>query len=111
MPLIDLLIQNEYQGYLSNCIGEPNYYINLQMDKFNNLLKQKHISKIDINKQFVGGTIFYAPSLVFDNVLNFVKNNNYRSYLLNNLYENNTINRDFSPIHFLERLFGVINIY
>ena len=110
-PLIDLLNENEYQSFISNCIGEPNYYINLQMDKFNNILKQKYISKIDINKNFVGGTIFYAPSIVFDNVLNFVKNNNYRSYLLNNLYENNTINSDFSPIHFLERLFGAIIVY
>ena len=110
-PLIDLLNENEYQGFISNCIGEPNYYINLQMDKFNNILKQKYMSKIDINKNFVGGTIFYAPSIVFDNVLNFVKNNNYRSYLLNNLYENNTINSDFSPTHFLERLFGTIIVY
>ena len=30
--------------------------------------------------------------------------------LLNNLYENNSINVDFSPIHFLERLFGIINV-
>lgn len=110
VPLIDLLNQNEYQGFMSNCIGEPNYYINLQMDHFNNLLKQKHISKIDVNKNFIGGTIFYAPWTVFDAVLNFVKNNNYRCYLLNNLYENNSINNDFSPNHFLERLFGTINI-
>ena len=109
-PLIDLLNQNEYQLFTSNCIGEPNHYINLQADYFNNLLKQKHHSKIDINKNFVGGTIFYTSSIVFDSVLNFVKNNNYRSFLFNNLYENNSINKDFSPIHFLERLFGVINV-
>lgn len=108
MPLIDLLNQYENQYFTSNCIGEPNYYINLQIDDFNNTLKQKHVSRIDINKKFVAGTIFYAPSIVFDNVLNFVKTNSYRSYLLNNLYENNSINKDFSPVHFLERLFGAI---
>jgi hypothetical protein len=110
MPLIELLSQFERQPLKSNCIGEPSYYINLQMDYFNNTLKQKHVSIIDINKYFVGGTIFYAPGTVFDAVLNFVKNNNYRCYLLNTLYENNSINKDFSPNHFLERLFGVINI-
>jgi len=108
IPLKELLSQNEYQYFISNCIGEPNYYINLQTDYFNNILKQKHISKIDVNKNFVGGTIFYAPSDVFDAVLLFIKNHNYRSYLLNNLYENNSINKDFSPNHFLERLFGSI---
>jgi len=109
-PLIELLNQNDYQLFTSNCIGQPNHYINLQADYFNNTLKQKYSSKIDVNKNFVGGTIFYTSSIVFDSVLNFVKNNNYRSFLFNNLYENNSINTDFSPIHFLERLFGVINV-
>jgi len=108
-PLLDLINENEYQLFSSNCIGEPNYYVNIQVDYFNNALKQKHLSKIDMNKNFIGGTIFYASCAVFDNVLNFVKNNNYRSFLLNNLYENNSINRDFSPNHFLERLFGSIH--
>jgi hypothetical protein len=107
-PLLDLINENEYQLFSSNCIGEPNYYVNIQLDFFNDSLKQKHLSKIDMNKSFVGGTIFYASCAVFDNILDFVKNNNYRSFLLNNLYENNSINRDFSPNHFLERLFGII---
>jgi hypothetical protein len=109
VPLVDLLHQNESQLSGSNCIGHPNYYINLQVDHFNSTLKQKYMSKIDINKHFIGGTIFYTSSIVFDAVLNFVKNNNYRSFLLNNLYENNSINSAASPIHFLERLFGGIN--
>jgi hypothetical protein len=109
VPLIDLINQNDYQLYNCNCIGHPNYYINLQVDYFNTFLKQKYISKIDISKNFIGGTIFYTSSIVFDSVLNFVKNNNYRSFLLNNLYENNAINSEASPNHFLERLFGVIN--
>jgi hypothetical protein len=66
------------------------------------------LSLITSENSFVAGTIFYANSSVVDKVLQFVKNNNYRSYLLNNLYENNSINKDFSPNHFLERLFGVI---
>jgi hypothetical protein len=109
-PLIDLINQNENLLVTSNCIGYPHYYINLQVDYFNILLKQKYSLQIDFNKYFIAGTIFYTSSIVFDSVLNFVKNNNYRSFLLNNLYENNAINSDFSPIHFLERLFGVINV-
>jgi hypothetical protein len=89
--------------------GKPFIIKKEQWKYFNDILKQKHSSKLDFNKKFIAGTIFYTSSLVFDSVLNFVKNNNYRSFLLNNLYENNSINRDFSPIHFLERLFGVIN--
>jgi len=109
-PLLDLINENENQMFMSNCVGDPNYYVNIQLDYFNNTLKQKHFTKIDMNKTFVGGTIFYTTSVVFDAVLNFVKNNNYRSFLLNNLYENNSINKDFSPNHFLERLFGIIKL-
>jgi len=109
-PLLNLLNENENHLSTCNCIGDPNCYINLQVDYFNDSLKQKYLSKIDNHKKFVAGTIFYTSHIVFDTVLDFVKNNNYRSYLLNNLYENNSINKDFSPNHFLERLFGIIKL-
>lgn len=109
-PLNDFLRSNQNYRDRSNCIGYPNYYIPLFTDGFNNELKKKYLSKMNATKQFVAGTIFYAPSQVFDAVLNFIKKNNYRSFLLNNLYENNSINRDYSPNHFLERLFGVIKL-
>ena len=91
-----------------NCIGNPYYYLAIETDIYNNKLKNQYISKINTNNLFVTGTIFYAEDIVFDKVVEFIKNNNYRSYLLNNLYENNSINCDYSPIHFLERLFGII---
>jgi hypothetical protein len=106
MPLQNLIKE---QNTTCNCIGNPYYYLTLDSDIYNNKLKNQHNSKIDINGSFVMGTIFYAKDIVFNNVIEFIKNNNYRSYLLNNLYENNSINIDYSPIHFLERLFGVIN--
>ena len=93
-----------------NCIGYKDCYINILNDNFNSRLRKKYYTQLNIYNTFVGGTIFYAERIVFDKVLEFVKNNNYRAYLLNNLYENNTINHDFSPIHFLERLFGVIKL-
>ena len=93
-----------------NCIGHPDYYMDLFQDIFNNDLKIKYAEEINSSKTFVAGTIFYTTGDVMDKIIEFIKKNNFRSYFLNNLYENNTINRDFSPIHFLERLFGTIRL-
>jgi len=106
MPLERLLLTPHKN---CNCIGHPEYYIKLDEDKFNNELKLRHLNDIQITYSFVGGTIFYSPSEVFDKTLQFMKKN-YKSYLLNNLYENNSINANNSPIHFLERVFGVIKL-
>jgi hypothetical protein len=103
--LKELLLEKKIN---SNCIGDNKYYMNLFEDTFNNELKIKYVNEINKNNVFVIGTIFYCKSDVFKKVSNFIQKYNYRSYLLNNLYENNCINTDFSPIHFLERLFGVI---
>jgi hypothetical protein len=73
-------------------------------------LKKKYRTEINNDFFFVTGTIFYTTNIVFSKVLDFVKTNNYKSYLLNNLYENNCINKDYSPVHFVERLFGIIKI-
>jgi hypothetical protein len=108
VPLKDLLEKNKHLLKKSNCIGHPKYYISLSHDIFNKHLKEKYSTFINFKKYFVAGTIFYANCSVFDKVLYFIQNNSFRSYLLNNLYENNSINKDFSPNHFLERLFGVI---
>ena len=107
MPLNKLL---ENKTNYCNCIGNPNYYITLSDDIFNNELFIKYADNLNITNVFVGGTIFYTNSDVLIQVINFIKKNNYRSYFLNNLYENNCINKDYSPIHFIERLFGVIKI-
>jgi len=94
----------------SNCIGNENYYTILKNDIFNKQLLFSHHTYLNIEKTFVAGTIFYCENIVMEKVVDFVKNNNFKSYLLNNLYENNSINKNYSPIHFLERLFGIINI-
>lgn len=107
VPLNKLL---EHKKEDCNCIGNTKYYIELKNDPWVKHLLINNSSQVNITKKFVGGTIFYAESNVFDSVLKFIKDNSFRSYLLNNLYENNTINKDFSPIHFLERLFGIINV-
>lgn len=93
-----------------NCIGHEESYIHIKNDIFNRILKEKYVDHINLDSHFVAGTIFYSENKVFDKVLQFIKENNYKAYILNNLYENNTINQDFSPIHFLERLFGSIKL-
>lgn len=116
IKLTDFLLSNSIDKIISkkqrhsNCIGPIETYKNIMDDKFNNVLKYKHKNDINLKNSFVIGTIFYTENKVFYKVLDFVKKNNYRSYLLNNLYENNSINYDFSPIHFLERLFGSIKL-
>jgi len=92
-----------------NCIGHYNYYMSLNEDRFNNELKLRYLLDINVTYKFVAGTIFYCPSIVFDKTLEFMIRN-YKSYLFNNLYENNSINMQKSPIHFLERVFGIIKI-
>ena len=94
----------------SNCIGHPGYYgsVSQKDDAFNQLLIQRHKPYIRQRFQFVRGTIFYCEARVFDVVLNFISTKNYHAYLLNNLYENNSINYDNSPVHHVERLFGII---
>ena len=106
-PLPKLLLEKNPN---CNCIGHPDYYMDLFQDVFNNDLKIKYAEEINSCKNFVAGTIFYTNGIVMNKIIEFIKKNNYRSYFLNNLYENNTINRDFSPIHFLERLFGTIRL-
>ena len=91
-----------------NCVGHKNYYLNMKNDQFNKkiLLKYEHL--IDNNKLFIRGTIFFTTHEIFSKVCNFIKNNNYKCFIFNNLYENNLINYDYSPTHYLERLFGII---
>jgi len=103
-PLRQLVL---YKNPSCNCIGPKNYYIKVNKDKFNNELKIRYLNVLKINSEFVSGTIFYSPGKVFKNCLQFFKNH-YKIFLFNNLYENNSINLNNSPIHFLERLFGCI---
>jgi hypothetical protein len=114
--LTDFLLQRPIYSIIENqipkcnCIGQTNSYIHLNNDIYNRSIREKYIDYINLDSYFVAGTIFYTTNIVLNKVLEFIKHNNYRSYLLNNLYENNSINQEFSPIHFLERLFGCIKL-
>ena len=60
-----------------------------------------------MNKRFIEGTIFYISGYRLIQILNFIKKNNYKAFLLNNMYDSNRIIVHKSYIHLLERLFGV----
>jgi hypothetical protein len=107
IPLNELV---EKKHKYCNCIGYDKYYIYLNEDLFNKLNLMETSSFLDTKKCFVGGTIFYCPNEVFHKTVEFIKKTNFHSYLFNNLYENNSINQYYSPIHFLERVFGIIRM-
>jgi hypothetical protein len=92
-----------------NTIGHPNYIGSIETDKFyNSLLMIKYQNYVNINKNFIGGTMFFCHKITFDKIIDFMKNNNYKSYFTNNLYDTNSVNKLASPVHFIERLFGLI---
>ncbi len=93
-----------------NCIGHPEYYLLAKEDKFNSLLYKRYAKLIDIDKNFVATTNFLTTQKNLSSVLEFMKNNDGPSFFLNNMYDVNNINFHNSPVHFLERLFGIINI-
>ena len=91
-----------------NCISNHKYYFHVSRDNLNREYYDLYNEVIDKNCHFIEGTIFYINAVYFNKVLDFMKNNNFREYILNNLYDNNCTFYDHSPIHFLERLFGII---
>ena len=96
----------------SNCVGVPGFTQYCQTGNLypNQFLIQVYKKYLDENKKYIITTNFFCKRRVFDKVLLFMENHDYRSYFLNNMYDNNTINYFNSPPHFLERLFGMINI-
>lgn len=105
-----------YKESGQNTITAPEYMKTLAYDvKFCDQYKLQHkniIKTQDISgrvPRFAAGTIFYTHALVLNCVINFMFENNFRSYFINNMYVCNNIIRN-SPIHFLERLFGVIKL-
>ncbi len=76
---------------------DDKYNLNLYK-KYNNLIKKEYFSV---------GTIFLTQKNTFDKVLLFFIEN-YKQIVFNNMYDDNSINRNSSYIHFIERLFGLI---
>ena len=109
----NLLIQDlrtKIKNKESNCITLDKYYINLESeDMFCKDLINQYSDHYD-KKLFVAGSIFFTSRETFQQVIDFIKNNNYQSYFLNNMYDSNIIHLSNSPSHYLERLFGIISL-
>jgi hypothetical protein len=97
---------------ICNCLGHPNKTITTTSKiEISNNSKLNIKYKNATNKEyFVAGTVFFCDKIVFDKILKFIENNNYRGYFTNNLYDTNIINITNSLVHYLERLFGIIKL-
>jgi len=87
-----------------SCIGYT--YIKIETDIFNKDLLNENKELIK-NKYFVPYTIFLTEEKIMNQVLLFFKKN-YKNIFLQNMYDTNLINKDYSYVHFMERLFGYI---
>jgi len=99
--LNDLLLKNNTN---SSSIGFD--YIQKKNDPFNTNLCSQFIRML-VKKEFVPGTIFLTTKCTFDKVMIFFKDN-YKTIFLQNMYDNNSLNKDTSYVHFMERLFGYL---
>ena len=87
-----------------SCIGYT--YIQMETDIFNKELLNEN-KKLIKNNYFVPYTIFLTEEKIMNQVLLFLKEN-YKNIFLQNMYDTNMINQDYSYVHFMERLFGYI---
>jgi hypothetical protein len=99
--LQDLLLR---QNENSSSIGFT--YVKNTQDDYNKILNTKY-SYLLKNNEFVPGTIFLTNRCVMDKVLQFLIDN-YKIIFYQNMYDDNTLNKDCSYVHFMERLFGYI---
>ena len=81
-------------------------YVKNTCDNYNKILYTKY-SYLLKNNEFVPGTIFLTNRYVMDKVLQFLIDN-YKIIFFQNMYDDNSLNKDCSYVHFMERLFGYI---
>lgn len=104
--LDDLLIQKHNSCSTISCSTISYGYYNYEKDKCNLNLYNKYKNLIH-NKYFSQGTIFLInKEKLYNTLLFFI--DNYKKCVFNNMYDDNSVNRHNSYIHFIERLFGLI---
>ena len=94
---IDLLENKEF-------VCNPKYERNIC---FKMISKESFEGFYQEGDTFPAGSIFFVKKSKFENIIKFIKKYGYLKYFLQNLYDNHSVLRKKSPIHFLERLFGV----
>jgi len=88
----------------SACYGSNKYYFNINNDILNKKLYEKYKDLICFD-HFIAGTFFASNFLTMDNLVIFMKAN-YFNIFIQNVYDNNQLNKNHSYTHFMERLFG-----
>jgi len=81
-------------------------YANISGDNYNKKVLNK-FTELIVKTEFVPATIFLTTSHSFNRVNQFFKDN-YMKLMLQNTYDNNSLNYDNSYVHFTERLFGYV---
>jgi hypothetical protein len=113
-PEEDLIatLEEKIKNSECNCVSNNKYYIDIENeDQFCKELINKYKNNDIHNKtHFVAGSIFFTKMEVFEAILKFMENNNFRGYFMNNLYDSNIVFISNSPVHYLERLFGIIHL-
>ncbi len=112
LKLTNYLLDNKLDDLLakgfnkSSVICLESCYLHKSKDRYN--LKLYDLYKKLLIKNYYGrGTIFLTKSESFNKVSDFF-NEHYKKIVFNNMYDDNSINRSASYIHFIERLFGLI---
>ncbi len=103
-------IDDQLNYNVSNCFTKKEYMKPIKHDVFNKKLIKEYLGYINPNLSFALSTIFICDSKLIIKILDFIKNNQYKQYFINNLYDTNMILYKNSPIHFIERLFGIIKL-
>lgn len=105
------LLKKELENIDSNCITPQKYSLPIKQDNFPcKILFKEYFDQINMSYKFSAGSIFFCKNELILKILEFIESNNYKSYFLNNCYDTNIISLNNSSVHFLERLFGCINI-
>jgi hypothetical protein len=110
---IDFLLDNlinldNYFNDKCNCVGNTIFLHKYNVFNMNMELMNKYKNMID-KQYFIGGSNFYCDKNLFDIIIEIIKYD-YMMFFNNNMYDTNEILYDISPVHFLERLFGIVKI-
>lgn len=105
VPIFELVNKKTLK---SNCVGDIDYYAKDKNPNINAEILNKYKNYIE-DKYFIRGSMFYCDKNVFSKIMELIKKD-YKLYFNNNLYDTNNINFTNSPVHALERLFGIIKI-
>lgn len=109
VPLVNFFLKKSEDNLIK--LLENNEFI--CANKFVRLIGFRLIEKSDFNdfykKEdcFPAGSMFMVRKLKYDSIIIFMLKYGYLKYFLQNMYDNHTILKKKSPIHFLERLVGV----